>query len=261
MSLHLFQESFKDVLIVDAHAHLGAYHNFHIPFWQWADCKETAQRLNFSHMFASSTLAIANDAPRGNAALLELVERESDLLSPYLVFKPNFPEYLPELVRISTAGNIRTFKLHDDGNGLAYNHEAYMDFYTWAETQNAVLLFHTFGEIHVRPIMQIAETFKGLTCLLAHSGIVDEDLYVKAALRYDNIYLELANSWSWFGLIERLVKKVGAERVLFGSDMPFLSPEQQLGRIATARISDADKMSILGHNAVRLFGLNPGISA
>jgi len=255
MSITELGKTIKGELIVDAHAHVGTYHNFHIPFAEWEHSKETATQLNFAHIIASSTRAIANDAVLGNNELLTLVDRESGLLIPYLVFKPNSPDYLKDLTKIAESRSIRNFKLHDDGNNLSYDHKGYDEFYEWANSKKAIILFHTFGKIQLEPIMRVAAQYSKITCLLAHSGIVDEHLYIDAALKHENIYLELANSWAWFGLIERLVKGVGSERIIFGSDMPFLSPEQQLGRIVMARISDQSKRQILGLNAKRLFQL------
>ena len=255
MKSSVLYRALSNELIIDAHAHFGFYYNFPIPFGEWSDCVQTAKRLNIGHILASSTLAIANDVASGNLELLDTVDKFSSLLSPYLVYKPNFPEYLPQLIHISEKRNIHTFKLPDDGNDLPYNNDSYLPFYEWADAHGAVILFHTFGKVHLVPIMDIAGRFKNLTCLLAHAGIVDETLYVDAVKRFENIQLELANSWAWFGLIERLVNKVGAERILFGSDMPFLSPEQQLGRIVMARISDEDRRKILGLNAQTLFDL------
>ena len=82
---------------------------------------------------------------------------------------------------------------------------------------------------------------------------MDEELYIDAVRKYTNIYLETCSSLAWYGLIERLVQKAGADRVVFGTDMPFMSPDQQIGRILFAKISDDEKRNVLGRNAEQLF--------
>ena len=50
-----------------------------------------------------------------------------------------------------------------------------------------------------------------------------------------------------------MVAGAGAERVLYGSDIPFVDPRGQLGRVAFARLPDDDLRLILGGNARRLW--------
>jgi predicted TIM-barrel fold metal-dependent hydrolase len=69
---------------------------------------------------------------------------------------------------------------------------------------------------------------------------------------HDNLYLDTATSQLHVGMIERFVREVGADRVLFGSDIPLLDPAAQLGRIAYAKIKEEDKVRILRLNAGRL---------
>ena len=55
-----------------------------------------------------------------------------------------------------------------------------------------------------------------------------------------------------------LVAAIGAERVLYGSDVPFLSPVPQVGKVVYADIGETEKRMILGLNAARLFGVDLG---
>ena len=50
-------------------------------------------------------------------------------------------------------------------------------------------------------------------------------------------------------------RAVGADRILFGTDLPFLDPRPQLGRVAFAKISDDEKRLVLGLNAARVLGI------
>ena len=53
-----------------------------------------------------------------------------------------------------------------------------------------------------------------------------------------------------------MVEKLGADRILFGTDFVWIGAPFQLGAIAYADISDEDKRKIFGLNALRLFGLS-----
>jgi predicted TIM-barrel fold metal-dependent hydrolase len=52
-----------------------------------------------------------------------------------------------------------------------------------------------------------------------------------------------------------MVKAVGAERVVYGSDMPFLSLPSGIGSVLWADIEESEKRLIFGENARRLFRL------
>ena len=71
----------------------------------------------------------------------------------------------------------------------------------------------------------------------------------------DNLYLDTCTSLSFKGLVERLCQDAGAEKVVFGSDMVFLSLPQQIGKILFAGITDDEKRLVLAENAKRIFCL------
>ena len=68
--------------------------------------------------------------------------------------------------------------------------------------------------------------------------------------------LETSGAAPRFGAIGFSVRGAGADRVLFGTDMPILDPRQQLGKVVTADISDDEKLQVVGLNAVKLLGLD-----
>ncbi|MHB1252578.1 MAG: amidohydrolase family protein, partial [Candidatus Humimicrobiaceae bacterium] len=57
------------------------------------------------------------------------------------------------------------------------------------------------------------------------------------------------------GLIEEYVERVGSERLLFGSDMPWVDIRFHLAYILNLNIGEMDKKNILGLNALKLFNL------
>ena len=51
--------------------------------------------------------------------------------------------------------------------------------------------------------------------------------------------------------------RIGADRVLYGTDTPLYFAPSQRARINYAGISDAEKLLILRENAIRLLDLSP----
>ncbi len=78
---------------------------------------------------------------------------------------------------------------------------------------------------------------------------------VDAALSIPNVYLETCMSSLSHNAIEGGVKALGADRFLYGSDIPLLDPRNQIAKIVTSKISEEDKHKILGLNAAKLFNI------
>ena len=50
------------------------------------------------------------------------------------------------------------------------------------------------------------------------------------------------------------MREIGPDRILWGSDAPWLSIQHQLGRVLFADISEGDKRTILVENPRRVLG-------
>ncbi|MCB0015321.1 MAG: hypothetical protein KDE34_25565, partial [Anaerolineales bacterium] len=66
------------------------------------------------------------------------------------------------------------------------------------------------------------------------------------------IYLDPTGSRVYAGSVETLVAGPGPDRVLLGTDMGFLDPRPQIGRIVFAHLPEAVRRQILGQNMRRL---------
>ena len=55
--------------------------------------------------------------------------------------------------------------------------------------------------------------------------------------------------------IEGIVRRFGAERVLYASAFPLFDPQLEVRRVQWAAFSEADSAALLGGNAAPVFGL------
>jgi predicted TIM-barrel fold metal-dependent hydrolase len=72
---------------------------------------------------------------------------------------------------------------------------------------------------------------------------------------YPNTYMDLTGDGFELGRLEYFIEQVTSERILYGSDSPWIDPRFVLGEILGAPINDLDRENILGGNARRLFRL------
>ena len=75
---------------------------------------------------------------------------------------------------------------------------------------------------------------------------------IELAKKYPNVVLEITYTTTARGMIEYLVDEVGADRVLYGSDLPMRDPTPQLAWVCYAKISEEDKKKILSGNIKRI---------
>jgi uncharacterized protein len=108
----------------------------------------------------------------------------------------------------------------------------------------------------------LANRISGLTLIMAHGGqLAMHGLGIFDALEVlkDNgrVYLETSGipETGAGNLIELAVQQVGAERVLFGTNLPIEHPAVELERIVAARIPDAAKDQVRGSSLARLLSL------
>jgi predicted TIM-barrel fold metal-dependent hydrolase len=79
---------------------------------------------------------------------------------------------------------------------------------------------------------------------------------IEMAERHDNIWLDLCGALTLDGAVEKLVRALGPERIMFGSDLPFCNRALQLGTLLYSRLQCSEVDTIAGLNAASLFGMS-----
>ena len=251
-----------DTPIVDFHGHVGRWGSFLAD-----DDPEAFLRVMDSVGVdrACVNCIFHSDASRGNDLVAKYVARHPDRFIGAAYVTPLYPEEaIRELERAFDVLGMKFLKIYPNYLGKPVDDPAYFPIFEWADERGIVLMSHAsyiFDEpSHTRPkrFIGLAQRFTRVRWVLAHSGNEPPGQVqaVEAARACPNIYLETASSWGDHGTIEYLVEGAGADRVLYGSDMPETDARIQVGRIATAQIPEEAKRKILGLNAIKLLGLD-----
>ena len=159
----------------------------------------------------------------------------------------------------STNSGFRAIKIYPPYTPFPLDDPAWNPIYEFAAERGLAIIAHTGGEPTAAPAQfgRAAERFPNARFVAGHSGNIEpyRSQAIAAAQRLPNYFLETCSTFRTIGVIEELVAKAGADRVLFGSDTPLMDPRPQLGKIITAAIDDDAKRLILGENARGLLGL------
>jgi predicted TIM-barrel fold metal-dependent hydrolase len=116
--------------------------------------------------------------------------------------------------------------------------------------------------------VEVLDNFPQLTLILAHLGAAWWDERVELAKAYPNVYFDTAQGFlspdqipynPHRGLAEedavRIMRKIGVERIMFGSDGPALDRLPQLEQILRLPLTNHEKKMILSGNAQRILHL------
>lgn len=101
----------------------------------------------------------------------------------------------------------------------------------------------------------LVSNFPRAALVFAHIGGSPQDIGERIAIvaAHKNCYLDIAgDGHQRVGILERAVKEIGSERVLYGSDFTINEPAGVIARVENAFLTEADRENILFRNIDRL---------
>ena len=124
-----------------------------------------------------------------------------------------------------------------------------------AERRGMVLSFHP----NKRPedMEPLLAALPEMPIVIAHlDGYGLYEFEIEMMQKYENVYADIsAHGAEREGMLEDAVRRVGADRILYGSDYPGYSPEPFVSAVLRADLTDDVREAILFQNAARLLGV------
>lgn len=148
---------------------------------------------------------------------------------------------------------IRGLKLH----GLSSTHPTFpaaLELIEAAVIAGVPILFHSGDEDRGLPlqILGVCEELPEAQVILGHmGGYFHVGDAIRVAQQHPHVYLE-TSAMPFPAAIREAVERVGAARVLFGSDGPGANPALELTKVRFAGLSARDQELVLGINTERL---------
>lgn len=244
---------FENPMIIDAHMHVGTKYG-----WSWS-AKDALKMMDESHIDMAIVTGLG-EVPGENSVIEELVKTLDDYPQrfPYgfLRMNPWFGEKAAELFEetIKKHPRVKGIKFHPSSAPIWPNHPFALTLWRKAGEHNCPVYIHSGTDPMSLPLQigKAAKECPQTKFLLGHYGgfFYYEDA-IKVASKYKNIYLE-TSLIPYPEAIKKGVRVVGADRIVFGSDLPPLNPSVELKKFDLAGLAEAEKDKILWRNIADL---------
>ena len=260
--------------IIDCHCHvypekiaeravenIGAFYNQKMTFdGKYSTLVKSMKENGISHGIVFSVATTPLQVHSINCFIAETVKNSGGLLTGLGTLHPE-SETLREDVEEIIALGLKGVKLHPDFQKFRIDSPECERIYALCEGRLPVML-HTgdsrFDYSNPESVVPVLEKYKKLTVIGAHFG--GWSCWKKAAEmlhKYENFYVDCSSTFHWLKTeeVEELIKIYSADKVLFGTDFPMWSHENELKEFMKLSISDLDRKKIFYTNAVNVFSL------
>lgn len=255
----------RSPFVVDAHAHVGLLGRLPCREMSLAAHLERMDHLGIQFTICSDQEALSEGGRTGLDTVRRTYERSDGRIHGLGIFDPRSSDRcLGELRDTLGWQGLRGIKIHPTMQDTPAGDRTYEPVWQFAEEHDLAILAHTWSRSSHNPAQALStpeqfepflRRFPEVRFVLGHAGGRGEGRIeaVRLARNYPNVYLDFAGDIFCRRLVETLVASVAAEKVLFGSDFPWTSPEAHLTRVLLAPIDEASKARILRHNAMDVF--------
>lgn len=261
-------------MIIDAHAHIfpdkiaeraadgiSQFYGMRVRFdGTVGSLLEINRRAGVDMALVQSVATVPEQVSSINRFIAEQVNLHPQELVGFGALHPDFPEIEAETERIISLG-LKGIKLHPDFQQFNIDDERAFPIYEAAEGRLPIL-FHVgdnrYDFSSPKRLYNVMKRFPKLTIIGAHlAGWTKWD---EAAELFagGQIYADLSSSL--YAMTPEhaagLIRTLGTDRVMFGTDYPMWSAAEELERFDRLPLTQQERENILYRNAVRLLGLS-----
>jgi predicted TIM-barrel fold metal-dependent hydrolase len=241
----------RNYWIFDIHCHIGVY----------ADIRRTMTEddfinyLNNFNIQKATVSSVTRNVTQDNDNVQKLVRKSAGKVIGMGHINPNLENAVEEVKRIVKMG-FKAVKMHPDIDCFnCFDINLLEPVLNEVAKHKLPILFHTGTPPHVTPVHVgfLAQHFTEIPMICGHSGLADSTFECSSAAKMaDNVYFDTALA-STPPVIENLIRDFGAERVFWGSDVPYGNFISQFFWVYSLNITQREKELVYGENAKKLF--------
>ena len=252
--------------IVDAHLHLGQPGVFFAPETGLGALLAHLDRLGIDAAVCTDQRSVTCGCADGLTGLQSVFEESHGRVHYLGVFHPERAQVcLRAMAGALTCPGFAGVKIHPTFHRMPADAPGYAPVWRFAAEHGLPILAHSWSVSEHNPAQQLSvptrfeayvREFPGVRLVLGHTGGRGREQAdaIRMAREYPSVYVDIAGDVFCAGLMERLAPI--ADKVLFGSDYPWLDIRANLTRVLFAAIPATAKERILGGTAIEVYRMD-----
>lgn len=238
---------------------MGYRHPLHI--WRTEDVVAEMERAGIAGALVYHGMAKSHSPMYGNRELMGELAKSSRLFGCWVALPDHLGDFMsPDpFIQELKAHAIRAVKMFPESHRFTPDQRTLRSLLTTLEQERIPLLVEA-QEISLGQVADMLHHHPELVVLLQGLSWSTERRLFPIMDQYEGLCVELSTLQA-NAFIEVAYERYGAERLLFGSGMPFKSPGAARSFIDYARIPVEAKRLIAGGNLARLLGVEPPLAS
>ncbi len=249
-----------DCPIYDFHGHMHEMYGGYLPAGQPEQMLTTMQRAGIKSFIFCSHLALYS-TEIGEKANVDPVRKYGAPLHAYMAVQSYNLDFERDKDFFESHSDVYAgFKFLQDYFHIPLDAPCHEPYWRYANDHKLLCLCHTWGKSRfdgLENVQAVAKKYPDAVIICGHSIHGEWDRAMDLVREYPNVYLELTAVLDDRGVLDRFVSRIGSDRILFGTDLPWFSTHHAIGCILDAEMADEDRHNIFHRNGERLLARFP----
>ena len=260
--------------IIDSHCHIypdkiadkaveGISHFYDLPMaydGRSVTLINESNKIGVCHNIIFSVATTPHQVSSINSFIAKCVEEGEGRFTGLGSLHPESEDIIGDVKHIKELG-LKGVKLHPDFQKFRIDDEKLFSIYEACSGDLPVLL-HTgdyrYDYSNPERMARVLEKFPELIVIGAHFGgwsVWEEAAEVLSG--YNNFFVDTSSSFHWLkkDKAKEIIRRYGADKVLFATDFPMWSYEDEYSYFESLMLDEAEKTKILYENAAKLFDI------
>ena len=226
-----------------------------------ADLLEVNRQAGIDHSVVQSVATTPKQVRSINDFIAETVASAPDRLTGLGTLHPNSDDLRGDVEHLIGLG-LKGVKLHPDIQNFKVDDYRCLKIYELCEEFGLPILMHTgdkrYDNSNPNRLIPILTIYDRLLIIGAHFGgwsIWEEASHVLCNM--PNLIVDCSSAMPWISdeLTVEIIRRYGADRVLFGTDYPMWSPIKELDRFMNLPLTDEERRMILSENVRKVYNI------